>query len=63
MPQKFYAHSLPGRPMEEWQLLEKHLRKMAGMARECAESSGAGDWSYLAGLWYDLGREKNGLLC
>jgi len=30
---KYYAHSLPGRPQEEWQLLEDHLKKVAQMAR------------------------------
>ena len=33
MPQKFYAHSLPGRPTEEWQPLEEHLRNVGEMAR------------------------------
>ena len=28
MLQKFYAHSLPGRPLEE------HLRKVAGLAKD-----------------------------
>jgi hypothetical protein len=36
MPKKFYAPSLPGRPEEEWQLLEEHWRKVAEMAREFA---------------------------
>ena len=26
MVNTFYAHSLEGRPKEEWQLLEEHLR-------------------------------------
>jgi CRISPR-associated endonuclease/helicase Cas3 len=56
MPKEFYAHSLPGRPKEEWQLLEEHLRNVAGMARRFAEPFGGGDWAYLAGLWHDLGK-------
>jgi len=53
---KYYAHSLPGRPQEEWQLLEDHLRNVAEMAREFASEFGAGEWGYLAGLWHDLGK-------
>lgn len=56
MSKKFFAHSLPGRPPEEWQPLEEHLRKVAEMARQFAEPFGAGDWAYLAGLWHDLGK-------
>ena len=56
MPEKYYAHSLPGRPPAEWQPLEEHLKNVAEMAREFAESFGAGDWGYLAGLWHDLGK-------
>jgi len=52
----FYAHSLPGRPEPEWQLLEKHLKNVAEKAREFAEPFGGGEWAYLAGLWHDLGK-------
>ncbi len=55
MPQKFYAHSLPGRSAEEWQPLEEHLRNVAEMARGLPSLRG-GDWAYLAGLWHDLGK-------
>ncbi|MGD9578749.1 MAG: CRISPR-associated helicase Cas3' [Syntrophorhabdus sp.] len=53
---KYYAHSLPGRPQEEWQPLEEHLKNVAEMARGFAEDFGAGEWAYLAGLWHDLGK-------
>jgi len=56
MPQKFYAHSLPDRPPEEWQPLDEHLRNVAEMAREFAKPFGGGDWAYMAGLWHDLGK-------
>jgi len=42
MPEKYYAHSLPGRPPSEWQRLEAHLKNVAEMARGFAESFGAG---------------------
>jgi hypothetical protein len=34
---QFYAHSLPGRPKEEWQPLETHLRNVAELAPGVAE--------------------------
>ncbi|MBI4846556.1 MAG: hypothetical protein HY810_08860 [Candidatus Omnitrophica bacterium] len=48
---KYYAHSLKGRPKEEWQLLETHLRNVAKLAKQFAESFGAGEWG------------TNGFLC
>lgn len=39
---KYYAHSLPGRPQEEWQLLEVHLKNVAEMARG-ADEFGVGE--------------------
>jgi len=56
MPGKYYAHSLPGRPKSEWQLLEDHLKNVAKMSRSFAETFGAGDWAYFAGLWHDIGK-------
>lgn len=47
---KFYAHTKEGRPPEEWQPLDEHLQNVAEMARSFADSLGAGDWGYLAGL-------------
>lgn len=52
---KYYAHSLPGEPPEEWQLLEDHLKNVADMARGFAEEFGAGDWACLALLLHDGG--------
>jgi CRISPR-associated endonuclease/helicase Cas3 len=55
MTQDYYAHSLPGTPQEEWQRLEEHLRNVAEMARQFADSFGAGERGHVAGLWHDLG--------
>ena len=44
----------------EWDkshLLEEHLRKVAALACEFAESVGA-DWAALAGRWHDLGKYR-----
>ena len=56
MQKKYYAHSLPGRPPEEWQPLEEHLRNVAELARSFAKPFGGEDWAYHAGLWHDLGK-------
>lgn len=56
MKDEFYAHSLDGKPHEEWQRLEDHLKNVAEMARGFAGDFNAGDWGYLAGLWHDLGK-------
>lgn len=56
---KYYAHSLAGKPPEEWQLLEEHLMNVADMAKRFADDFGAGMWGYLAGLWHDLGKYSN----
>ncbi len=53
---EFYAHSLPGRPKNEWQRLEEHLENVAKMSERFAEEFSAGEWAYLAGLWHDIGK-------
>jgi CRISPR-associated endonuclease/helicase Cas3 len=52
----FYAHSVDGKPPDEWQLLEEHLKGTAELARSFANEFGCGEWGYLAGLWHDLGK-------
>lgn len=56
MTEKYYAHSLEGKPPSEWQPLDEHLNKVAEMSKSFAESFGAGEWGYLAGLWHDVGK-------
>jgi hypothetical protein len=50
MTEKYYAHSLEGKPPSDWQLLDEHLNNVAEMARSFARAFGAGDWAYMAGL-------------
>ncbi len=52
----FYAHSLEGKPPEEWHRLEDHLKGTAKLAAEFAAEFGCEEWGYLAGLWHDLGK-------
>ncbi len=54
--QEYYAHSLEGKPLENWHRLEDHLKAVAELARRFADDFGAGEWAYLAGLWHDLGK-------
>lgn len=51
-----YAHTKEGRPPEEWEPLDEHLRAVATLARDFAEPFGADRWGELAGLWHDLGK-------
>jgi hypothetical protein len=41
MADKYYAHSLEGKPPEEGHCLEDHLKNVAEMARELLEGFGA----------------------
>jgi hypothetical protein len=50
-----YAHSLPGKPPEDWHKLDQHLTDTALLADEFCRDFAPG-WGYLAGLWYDLGK-------
>ena len=52
----FYAHSLDGRPVDEWHILEEHLKGTAALAKSFADAFGSGEWIYFAGLWHDLGK-------
>ena len=40
---EYYAHSLPDRPMKDWQPLDDHLRNVAEMARGFADAFGAAE--------------------
>lgn len=53
---EFYAHSVEGKPVDKWHLLEEHLLNVAELAKKFGDEFGSGDWAYLAGLWHDLGK-------
>jgi CRISPR-associated endonuclease/helicase Cas3 len=52
----FYAHSTDSTDKADWQLLEVHLRNVAGLAEGFAAVFGAGDWGRGAGLLHDAGK-------
>jgi CRISPR-associated endonuclease/helicase Cas3 len=54
---KFYAHSVEGRPLDEWHSLEEHLKGTAELSAKFADAFGSGEWGYLAGLQHDLRRK------
>lgn len=53
---KYYAHSLPEKPKEEWQSLEDHLKNVAKNAQCFADNFGAKEWGRCAGLLHDSGK-------
>lgn len=53
-----FAHSLPGRPIPEWEPLEDHLGRVAERAARFAEPFGASELARLAGRWHDLGKYR-----
>lgn len=53
---KYFAHSIEGKPTEEWHSLEDHLNGTAELAEEFATELGCGEWGRLAGLWHDMGK-------
>jgi CRISPR-associated endonuclease/helicase Cas3 len=52
----YLAHSLEGKPVDEWHRLEDHLFGTAKLASEFAAEFGCGEWGHLTGLWHDLGK-------
>jgi len=50
MKDQCYAHSLEGKPSEDWHRLDDHLNEVAKMALSFANDFNAGDWAYLAGF-------------
>ncbi len=52
----YYAHSVPGRPEEEWEPLARHLTEVADGARLHGRRFGAEALAALAGLLHDLGK-------
>ena len=53
---RYFAHSLPGCPVEEWEPLEGHLQAVADLAGKFADKFDAADWGRVAGLWHDVGK-------
>ncbi|MEQ1780864.1 MAG: CRISPR-associated endonuclease Cas3'' [Hyphomonadaceae bacterium] len=51
-----YAHSIAERPVEEWELLSHHLRRVAAKASEFAEVFGWAGAAHVAGLLHDIGK-------
>lgn len=53
---KYYAHSLPGRPKEKWQPLEKHLENVANLTAKFAKVFNGDSWAKLAAMNHDIGK-------
>lgn len=52
----YYAHSLEGRPVEEWQPLEEHLQNVSERAEFLADCFGSKKWAKILGENHDLGK-------
>ncbi|MGN0891328.1 MAG: CRISPR-associated endonuclease Cas3'' [Candidatus Spyradenecus sp.] len=53
-----YAHSLAGKPREQWQTLEAHSRQVAALAGQFAETFGSSAWAALLGQLHDAGKSR-----
>lgn len=51
-----YAHSLPGRPKNEWQTLEDHLSGVAELSSRFASAFGASRTGQIIGVTHDVGK-------
>jgi CRISPR-associated endonuclease/helicase Cas3 len=56
---KYYAHSLEGKPPEEWQPLEDHLQNVAEKAGKFAAVFDARQWGHCAGMLHDAGKASD----
>jgi CRISPR-associated endonuclease/helicase Cas3 len=54
-----YAHTLPDTPLEQWELLTKHLEEVAAQCRTHASAFNAADWGWIAGRCHDLGKASD----
>lgn len=53
-----YAHSLPGRPLADWQALDHHAANVAAMAATFARPFKSEGWARLLGEIHDLGKAR-----
>ena len=53
---KYYAHSKPGEPAENWQPLEEHLANVAELSAKFASAFDSKDWAHNAAWLHDLGK-------
>ena len=53
---KYYAHSKPGEPAEDWQPLEEHLANVAELSAKFASSFESKYWAHNAAWLHDLGK-------
>lgn len=54
-----YAHTLEGRPPDEWEPLAAHLSKVADSASNFARAFGAEYWGEILGRCHDLGKRSD----
>ncbi len=52
----FYAHTVAGRPEDDWEPLRHHLEEVGALAAARADRFGSTDIARAAGLLHDLGK-------
>ena len=52
----YYAHSLSGKPLEDWHRLEDDLNEVAKIGQKFINDFGAGNWAHLGGFSNDVGK-------
>ncbi len=52
----FFAHSVTGKGVREWELLKDHLDCVADLAQRFATQFAGADFGYIAGLLHDIGK-------
>lgn len=56
MDKQYFAHSVQGQPLGDWQPLEEHLKNVARLAEVFAQCFGGNNWARLAGQNHDIGK-------
>src|SRR6185312_105449 len=54
-----FAHTLPGRPVEEWEPLSRHLKAVGCRAAEFASAFGCAGLGLAAGVLHDAGKASD----
>lgn len=52
----YHAHSIEGRPKEEWQLLKDHLKMVSELSSNFASAFGESELGEIVGLLHDIGK-------
>lgn len=63
MDKEYYAHSLEGKPVKDWQRLEEHLEETGQLAKRFASKIGLGQCGKILGFIHDIGKYSDKFQC